>query len=92
MRANKQMDEQVAQYFSLYSWLFWPTVHGEDDQTKFSFLYQHYQHYKRTENKNYLVRVRLRRVTEISSSNEKVRIILSLNISNIPMPAVKKDG
>ena len=26
VRANERMDEQVAQYFSLYSWLFWPTV------------------------------------------------------------------
>ena len=24
VRANKQMDEQVARYFSLYFWLFWP--------------------------------------------------------------------
>ena len=28
---NEWMDEQVAHYFSLYSWLFWPTVkHGQE--------------------------------------------------------------
>ena len=27
MRANERMVEQAAQYFSLYSWLFWPTVY-----------------------------------------------------------------
>ena len=27
VQANERMDERVAQYFSLYSWLFWPTVH-----------------------------------------------------------------
>ena len=26
VRANERTDEQVAHYFSLYSWLFWPTV------------------------------------------------------------------
>ena len=26
MQANKQTDERVAQYFSLYSWLFWTKV------------------------------------------------------------------
>ena len=26
MQAKEQMDERVAQYFSLYSLLFWPTV------------------------------------------------------------------
>ena len=26
VRANERTDERVAQYFSLYSWLFWPTV------------------------------------------------------------------
>ena len=26
LQANKRTDEWVAQYFSLYSWLFWPTV------------------------------------------------------------------
>ena len=29
VRANKRMDERVAQYFSLYSWLFWTIVHWE---------------------------------------------------------------
>ena len=29
MRANEQKNERVAQYFSLYSWLLWPTVVGE---------------------------------------------------------------
>ena len=29
-RANEQTDEQVAQYFSLYSWLIWPTVRWRD--------------------------------------------------------------
>ena len=37
MPANKRTDEQVAQYFSLYFWLFWPTVvvenGGEDFPT-----------------------------------------------------------
>ena len=27
VQANKQTDGRVAQYFSLDSWLFWPTVH-----------------------------------------------------------------
>ena len=27
--ANEQTDERVAQYFSLYSWLFWPTVNWD---------------------------------------------------------------
>ena len=26
------MDEQVPQYFSLYSWLFWPKVHPGTDE------------------------------------------------------------
>ena len=28
---NEQTDERVAQYFSLDSWLFWPTVQWPDD-------------------------------------------------------------
>ena len=27
-QANERTYERVAQYFSLYSWLFWPTVPG----------------------------------------------------------------
>ena len=26
------MDERLAQYFILYSWLFWPTVEGKEEE------------------------------------------------------------
>ena len=28
VQANERTDERVAQYYNLYSWLFWPTVHS----------------------------------------------------------------
>ena len=41
MRANKRMDERVAQYFSLYFWLSWPTVRwGNDLAQEIKFLFQ----------------------------------------------------
>ena len=31
VQANERKDEQLAQYSNLYSWLFWTTVHRENE-------------------------------------------------------------